>query len=92
MQEYLYSLLSKKEIDLIINNTKEDIASILHKELSSPQLGNQVSNIVIKHAISKVQEGLLGVFGVDKFINLIALPAEQLLAKNINEMLANNSS
>lgn len=34
---------------------------------------------------------MLGVFGVDKFINLIALPAEQLLAKNINEMLANNS-
>lgn len=91
LQEYLYSLLSKKEIDLIINNTKEDIASILHRELSNPQLGNQVSSIVIKHAISKVQEGLIGVFGIDKFINLIALPAEQLLAKNINEMLANNS-
>lgn len=91
LQEYLYCLLSKKEIDIIINNTKEDIASILHKELSNQQLGNQVSNIVIKHALSKVQEGLLGVFGVDKFINLIALPTEQLLAKNINEMLANNS-
>lgn len=91
LQEYLYHLLSKREIDLIINNTKEDIISILQKELSNPQLDNQVSNIVIKHAISKVQEGLLGVFGVDKFINLIALPAEQLLAKNINEMLANNS-
>lgn len=91
LREYLYSLLSQKEIDLIINNTKEDVASILQKELSNPRLGNQVSSIVIKHAISKVQEGLLGVFSIDKFINLIALPAEQLLAKNINEMLANNS-
>lgn len=91
LQEYLYSLLSKKEIDLIINNTKEDVTTILQKELSNPQLGNQVSSIVIKHAISKVQEGLLGVFSIDIFINLIAMPAEQLLAKNINEMLANNS-
>lgn len=91
LQEYLYSLLSKKEIDLIINNTKEDVITILQKELSNPQLGDQVSSIVIKHAISKVQEGLLGVFSIDIFINLIAMPAEQLLAKNINEMLANNS-
>lgn len=91
LQEYLYSLLSKKEIDLIINNTKEDVTTILQKELSNPQLGDQVSSIVIKHAISKVQEGLLGVFSIDIFINLIAMPAEQLLAKNINEMLANNS-
>ena len=31
LQEYLYHLLSKREIDLIINNTKEDIISILQK-------------------------------------------------------------
>lgn len=91
LQEYLYSLLSKKEIDLIISNTKEDIISILQKELSNPQLGNQVSKIVVEHAVSKVREGLFGLLGVDKFISLIALPAEQLLATNINEMLANNS-
>lgn len=91
LQKYLYSLLSKKEIDLIINNTKEDVTTILQKELSNPQLGDQVSSIVIKHAISKVKEGLLGAFSIDIFINLIAMPAEQLLAKNINEMLANNS-
>lgn len=91
LQEYLYGLLPKKEIDQIVLNTKEDIASVLQKELSNPQLGNQVSSIVVKHAMSKVKEGLLGLLGVDKFINLIALPAELLLAKNINEMLANNS-
>lgn len=91
LQEYLYGLLPKKEIDQIVLNTKEDIASVLQKELSNPQLGNQVSSIVVKHAMSKVKEGLLGLLGVDKFINLIALPAELLLAKNINEILANNS-
>lgn len=91
LQEYLYGLLSKKEIDLIIANTKEDLTSVLQKELSNPQLGDQVSSIVVAHALSKVKEGLLGFLGVDKFINLIALPAELLLAKNINEMLANNS-
>lgn len=91
LQEYLYGLLPKNEIDQIVLNTKEDIASVLQKELSNPQLGNQVSSIVVKHAMSKVKEGLLGLLGVDKFINLIALPAELLLAKNINEMLTNNS-
>lgn len=91
LRVYLYELLSKEEIDQIIINTKEDITTILQKELSDPKLGNHVSGIVVKHAISKVQESLLGLLGIDRFINLIALPAELLLAKNINEMLTNNS-
>lgn len=91
LRVFLYQLLSKDEIDTIILNTKSDLVALLQKEIADPHLGDQVSHIVVEHAIAKVREGLLGLLGIDKFIGLIAIPAEILLAKNINEILANNS-
>ena len=34
---------------------------------------------------------MLGMFGADQFISMVATPVENLLAKNINEMLSNHS-
>lgn len=89
--EYLYSLLPESKVDQIVATAKRDIAAILQKEISYSNLGEQIAKIAVEHAILKVREGLLGVLGVDKFINLIALPVEILLAKNIDEILINNS-
>lgn len=89
--EYLYRLLPKSEVDQIIVNAKGDIATILQNEISYSHLGERIAKIAVEHAILKVREGLLGIFGVDKFVNLIALPVEILLAKNIDEIFVNNS-
>lgn len=91
LKEFLYSLLSKEDIDTIVLNTKNDLSQLLRKELSNPGMGEQVAHVVVEHALQKVREGLLGAFGIDRFVNLIAMPTEVLLAKNINEMLANHS-
>lgn len=89
--EYLYRLLPKAEVDQIIVNAKGDIVTILQNEISYSHLGEQIAKIAVEHAVLKVKEGLFGFLGVDKFVNLIALPVEMLLAKNIDEMLINNS-
>lgn len=91
LREFLYSLLSKEDMDTILLNTKEDLSHLLQKELSNPGMGEQVAHVVVEHALQKVREGLLGAFGIDRFVNLIAMPTEILLAKNINEMLASKS-
>lgn len=89
--EYLYRLLPKAEVDQIIVNAKGDIVTILQNEISYSHLGEQIAKIAVEHAVLKVKEGLFGFWGGDKFVNLIALPVEMLLAKNIDEILINNS-
>lgn len=91
LKYFLDGLLSKNEIDAIVLNTKDDLSQLLRKELSDPNMGDQVAHVVVEHALQKVRDGLLGVLGIDRFVNLIAMPTEILLAKNINEMLRDNS-
>lgn len=91
VQEFLRHYLSKEDIGIIQKNLSSDLSSQIHSALSSAQLGTKIANIVIAHVLEKVQNGLLGMLGVNQFIGLIATPAEQLLAKNIDEMLSNQS-
>jgi len=91
LREFLYGILSKEEIDAILQSGKADLSGLLHNKLANAQMGGKISQIVVEHAIKKVHESLLGVIGADKLISLMAKPAENLLAKNINEMLQNNS-
>lgn len=91
LQAFLYHLLPREDIDTIVLNTKADLSHLLQKEIANPGMGEQVAHVVVEHALQKVRDGLLGVFGMDRFVHLIAMPTKVLLAKNINEMLANNS-
>ena len=91
LRDFMYGLLSKEEIDAMLQNGKDDLSRLLQAKLSDSQLGGKISHIVVEHAIQKVQEGVLGMFGADRFISLIAKPAENLLAKNINDILQNSS-
>lgn len=91
VEEYLNHYLSKSDVDYLRHTVSKDLSGQIHKALSSAQLGTKIAHIVIEHVLEKVRDGLLGMFGADQFLSMIATPAESLLAKNINEMLANHS-
>lgn len=91
VEEYLNHYLSKSDVDYLRQTVSKDLSGQIHKALSSAQLGTKIAHIVIEHVLEKVRDGLLGMFGADQFLSMIATPAESLLAKNINEMLANHS-
>lgn len=91
LREYLYDLFSEKDTEQAISSVREDVTGLIKKELSDPHIGEQVSRMVMDHVSVKLQEGLLGVLGAERFVSMIAGPAEQLLAKNINEMLSSSS-
>lgn len=97
VEGFLRHYLSQSEIESIRTNVSSDLSNQIHSALSSAQLGTKIAVIVVTHVIEKVKNGmlgrsgLLGIFGADQFIGMIAPPLESLLAKNINEMLSNHS-
>lgn len=97
LEAFLSHYLSKEEIASIRINVSTNLSKQIHTALSSAQLGTKISNIVVAHVIEKVRNGMLGrsgmlgIFGIDQIIGMVTGPLENLIAKNINEMLANHS-
>ena len=91
VEEFLSHYLSKDNIADIRSNVSTDLSKQIHNTLASAELGTKLAGIIVKHVIKKVEEGLLGLFGADQIVRLIAGHAESLLANNINEMLALHS-
>lgn len=91
LEEFLLNYLKKEDLKNILENVSSDLSLQIHTTLSSANLGSKIAKIVVVHVIEKVRNGMLGMFGADQFIVMIASPAETLLAKNINEMISNHS-
>lgn len=91
LREYLYDKVTERDTEKAISSVREEVCTLLVKKLSDPHIGDQVSHMVIAHVLANVSQGLMGAIGADRFINMIAQPAEQLLAKNINSMLSSSS-
>lgn len=91
VEQFLRHYLSADDIRYMSESVSNDLSSQIHTALSSAQLGSKIANIVVTHVLEKVKKGMLGMFGADQFISMVATPVENLLAKNINEMLANHS-
>ncbi|MDE6692606.1 MAG: DUF445 domain-containing protein, partial [Muribaculaceae bacterium] len=91
VEQFLNHYLSSDDIRYMSESASADLSSQIHTALSSAQLGTKIASIVVAHVLDKVRNGMLGMFGADQFISMVAGPVENLLAKNINEMLANHS-
>lgn len=91
IEQFIGHYLSAEDVKSMSENVSSDLSAQIHTALSSAQLGTKIANIVVVHVLDKVKSGMLGMFGADQFIAMIALPVENLLAKNINEMLSNHS-
>lgn len=90
VEQFLSHYLKKEDIEYLKASVTNDLSSQIHTALANSQLGDKVAHIVVEHVMAKVKSGMLGMFGADQFLALVAVPAENLLAKNINEMLTNH--
>ncbi|MGM9816226.1 MAG: DUF445 domain-containing protein [Lepagella sp.] len=91
VKEFLKHYLTDQEVDSIQENISTDLASRIHSALSEMQFGSKIAHIAVGHIIEKTKNGLLGMFGADQILGMLSAPLESLLAKNIDEMLVNNS-
>lgn len=91
VEQFLSHYLSAEDVKYMSESISNDLSAQIHTALSSAQLGTKIAGIVVSHVLEKVKNGMLGMFGADQFISMVASPVENLLAKNINDMLSNHS-
>ena len=92
LRTFLGHFLSKEDLDKIQSDTGYELALQIHSRLADSNLGTMLAHAAVKHAISKMENSLLGIaFNVEQFLILLQEPAEHLLSKHINEIISNNS-
>ena len=92
LRAFLSHFLSKEDLDKIQSDTGHELASQIHSRLADSKLGTMLAHAAVEHAISKMENSLLGIaFNVEQFLILLQEPAENLLSKHINQIISNNS-
>lgn len=91
VESFLGHYLRKEEVESMRHSIAANLSGQIHTALSKSRLGSKVAHIVVEHVMGKVKKGVLGMFSADQFLSLVAEPAENLLSKNIDEMLENHS-
>ena len=92
LRAFLSHFLSKEDLDKIQSDTGHELALQIHSRLADSNLGTMLAHAAVEHAISKMENSLLGItFNAEQFLILLQEPAEHLLSKHINQIISNNS-
>lgn len=91
VDSYLSHYLTASDIAYLRQTVASDLSAQIHAALSTSQLGPRLASMVVKHVVSKTRDGMLGKLGADRVMAFVTAPLESMLAKNIDEMLRDNS-
>lgn len=92
LRAFLLHFISKQDLEKIQSDAGGELASQIHSRLADSNLGNMLAHAAVEHAISKMENSLLGfAFNAEQFLILLQEPAEHLLSKHINQIISNNS-
>ena len=92
LRAFLSHFLSAEDLSKIQSDAGGELAVQIHSRLADSNLGTMLAHAAVEHAISKMENSLLGIaFNADQFLILLQEPAEHLLSKHINQIIHNNS-
>jgi len=91
LRSYLNRYMETEEIGAMETATTHELSVMVSEKLISSGLGKQIAHIAVEHALGKMQHGVTGLLRMDKVMGLLQEPAENHLAKNIDEMLQKNA-
>ena len=92
LRAFLSHFISSQDLEKIQSDAGGELASQIHSRLADSNLGNMLAHVAVEHAISKMENSLLGfAFNAEQFLILLQEPAEHLLSKHINQIISNNS-
>ena len=92
LRAFLCHFLSAEDLSKIQSDAGGELAVQIHSRLADSNLGTMLAHAAVEHAISKMENSLLGIaFNADQFLILLQEPAEHLLSKHINQIIHNNS-
>ncbi|MCM1110621.1 MAG: DUF445 family protein [Clostridium sp.] len=89
---FLAGYLPEEDIRRIATAVSGNLSAQIAVALASSPLGDRIAGIVVEHVIAKTTRGVGGIIGADRLLSAVAQPVRKLLAKNIDEMLRNNSA
>ena len=89
---FLSHFLSAEDLSKIQSDAGDELAAQIHSRLADSNFGTMLAHAAVEHAISKMENSLLGIaFNAEQFLILLQEPAEHLLSKQINQIIHNNS-
>lgn len=92
LRAFLSHFISSQDLEKIKSDAGGELASQIHSRLADSNIGNMLAHAAVEHAISKMENSLLGfAFNAEQFLILLQEPAEHLLSKHINQIINNNS-
>lgn len=92
LRAFLSHFISTQDLEKIQSDAGGELASQIHSRLADSNLGTMLAHAAVEHAISKMENSLLGfAFNAEQFLILLQEPAEHLLSKHINQIISNNS-
>lgn len=91
LREWLQDFLSAEDLAKIEAQATKQLAVLVTDKLVNAGLGERIAQIAVSHALNKMTGGLMGMLGGDKLLRLLQVPAEELLRKNIDEMLGQHA-
>lgn len=92
LRAFLSHFISSQDLEKIQSDAGGELASQIHSRLADSNLGSMMAHAAVEHAISKMENSLLGfAFNAEQFLILLQEPAEHLLSKHINQIISNNS-
>ena len=74
---FLGHFLSKDDLNKIQSDTGSELAAQIHNRLADSNLGTMLAHAAVEHAISKMENSLLGMaFNAEQFLILLQEPAD----------------
>lgn len=91
LREWLLDFLSAEDTAKTETQATQQLAVLVTDKLVNAGLGERIAQIAVSHALDKMTGGLMSMLGGDKLLRLLQVPAEEMLRKNIDEMLAQHA-
>lgn len=92
LRAFLSHFISSQDLEKIQSDAGGELAAQIHSRLADSNLGTMLAHAAVEHAISKMENSLLGfAFNAEQFLILLQEPTEHLLSKHINQIISNNS-
>lgn len=91
LRVFLTRFLPSDEVGRLEQSVERELTLTVSEKLMNCGLGEQIAHLAVEHALSKMQGGVMGLFGADRLMRHLQEPAERLLQKHLDEMLETNA-
>lgn len=92
LRDFITHYISTEELAEIVHSARGNIEALIVRSLATCSMGEKIAQVAVDHAVQKISGGLLGVFGADKLLEPVASFAKSMLAREIDNILCNNST